>query len=840
MSDFFSGNNKNIRLWIVLFFVAILFSTLIYKLYVLQIKQGEHYINEVKLTTLRDIPLKPQRGNIYDRYGRELAVNEAAYTVNLDPSATAENINSVLLNLVELFDKNNEKLLTELPITTGLPRAFLFDGNEDAQKRWKEDMGLDASLDAEQCYNELIKLFEINTLLPNETVYKLVSLRSSLYEKRFSKYIKIPIAYNISQNTASVLLEKSTEFSGVTVETEQLRKYPYGKYLSHILGYTGNINQDELDSYGEGVYDASDLIGKDGIEQAFEQDLRGKKGIEHVEIDVMGKRVNTFSNPEEAPVNGNDIQLTIDAELQKTAYDAIESALRKEQISRLTTAKNFNYTTQDIFENMIKSDNIRIRNIMNSKEGTVQGELKAYIMSIEPEAMNDLEKARTALKYGYIEGPISSSQLILALYEQGRIFDDDNVITRVKNGDIDGNTALILKLERDGGDITPQMTGMDPCSASVVVEDIHTGDVLAAAAYPSYDNNELVNDFNNEYYISLQNDPTTPMVNRPFTEPKAPGSIFKMITAVAGLKEGVITTNSTIHDNGIFKDAGQPYARCWISPEQGVQGTHGDVDVAKALEVSCNYFFYSVSYMMGEHSGNSTHGIDTLNKYMRAFGLDSKTGVEIYELYNSMNDYPNHISSPDYKDYVMHLYYPDAQSWEYNWTAGDTIRTAIGQSYNNYTCATVTKYISTLANGGTRYSMHLMNRVISPDKSTVKQYTPIVEETIDIPREYLDTIYDGMYRVTTGENGTLKKVFNGYPIKIGAKSGTAEESSERSEHTTFAAFAPFDDPRIAITVYVPFGSGDSYPAPNIAKSVISKCINMTSSKQENNYNTLLK
>ncbi|MBQ7265072.1 MAG: hypothetical protein IJS61_03150 [Firmicutes bacterium] len=837
ISSFLKENSNNIRLFTVFVVTALLFILLGRKLYDIQIMQGEYYSNEVNVTTVREVTVEAKRGGIYDRYGRTLAENKYAYTVYIDPSAVGENANSTLEEFILMLSKNGEAFAEQLPITRSIPRVFLFDGSPTREKRWKEDMDLDPVLSADECYNTLIRRFEIDPSMDSNMAFSVLSLRSSLYTKRYSRYLTIPVAYNVSEETVSVLKEQSSKFPFAKVEMQSLRYYPYGKYLSHIVGYTGNITDTELEKYEEGTYDMNDVIGKDGIEKAFEANLKGEKGTEVIEVDSMLRRVSTVSEGGVAAKSGQNVQLTIDAELQKKVYDELENALRKEQVNRLTDAKNYAYTTKDVFVSMIKSDNIRIRNILNSYDSTVQGEIKKYILSREPQALTDTEKAREALLYGYETGPISSAQLMLALFEQGQITNKDGVIDRLKNNEISGNTALMLKLSPEGGEITPQMTSMDPCTGSVVITDIYSGDVLAAVSYPSYDNNLLVNNFNSEYYLRLQNDPLTPMVNRPFTEPRAPGSIFKMITAVAGIKEGVINPSTIIKDLGTFTDAGLPYAKCWIAAS-GV--THGDINLAHALEVSCNYYFYTVAYSLGEKSGTSTKGIDTLNKYMQDFGLDSPTGVEIYELYDSMDEYPSHISSPAYKEYVTLQRDPNATSKEYTWTAGDTIRTAIGQSYNNYTCATIAKYIATLANGGTRYSLHLMKRIINSDSATVERYVPNIESSIDIDKESLKAIYEGMHLVTKGEKGTLKKQFENYDIDIAAKSGTAQQSTSRSEHTTFVAFAPYNTPQISIAVCIPFGNGDTSPAAMVAQKSISAYLKEPVEREKREYNTLIK
>lgn len=179
--------------------------------------------------------------------------------------------------------------------------------------------------------------------------------------------------------------------------------------------------------------------------------------------------------------------------------------------------------------------------------------------------------------------------------------------------------------------MSPADTGLDPCTGSVFVTQVGTGEVLASVTYPSYDNNELVNTFNNAYYNDLLQDGNTPLVNRPLKQKKASGSTFKMITALAGLETGTITPSTTIVDKGLFKDAGVPYARCWIYSNTG--GTHGPVNVSHALEVSCNYFFYELGYRLGStaNGSDSNKAITTLNEYMAAFGLNDYTGVELDE-----------------------------------------------------------------------------------------------------------------------------------------------------------------------------------------------------------------
>lgn len=815
---------EKFRLTVMFSVTIILFSILIVKLYILQIIDGDYYSREVTGTTLRNVEVTASRGGIYDKYGRDLAINKASYAVNIDSSVGVENMNDILVNLITLLENNGESIDVSLPITSTKPRSFIFDGNEKQEKRWKADMSLDENLDAETTYNKLVELFKIDTNLSDDMESKVLAIRCELYKNRYLKYLPISIAYDISEKTAAAIQEQTYIYPCVSVDIQSSRVYPTAKYLSHILGYTGKITDSELEDKSKD-YTINSFIGKDGIEKAFESNLKGTDGSQYIEVDSFGRKIKEVDNEGKEPIPGENVYLTIDSELQKTVYDELENQLINIQLKRLSGG-DYSYSIKDVFENMIESDSIWMKNIMNAKDDTTQGELKNYVINNNSKSKDDINVARETLAKGYEKDDISTTSLILALYEQGQITDEDGSITDLKNGNLSPSALLIRKMKAK--EITPQMTGMDPCTGSVVITDVDTGDVLAAVSYPSYDNNELVNNFNNEYYLHLQNDPTTPMVNRPFTEPRAPGSTFKMITAVAALQEGIITPNTTIYDKGTFTDAGKPYARCWIESKKG---SHSQVNVSSALEVSCNYFFYTISYKLG---------ISTLNKYMEAFGLNSPTGIEIYELYNSMSEYPTFISSPEYKKYIMGLRNPDAPERDVKWAAGDTIRTAIGQSYNNYTSATLAKYIATLANGGTRYSMHLLNKIIDTNNNIVRSYEPVVENKLDIDKDNLQAVFKGMLEVTKGSSGTLRHNFADLDVNVAAKSGTAQESSKRSEHTIFAGFAPYEDPQIAISVLIPYGNDKSNPAAQIAKTAITKYLKLNSLPETKYYNVLMK
>ena len=180
------------------------------------------------------------------------------------------------------------------------------------------------------------------------------------------------------------------------------------------------------------------------------------------------------------------------------------------------------------------------------------------------------------------------------------------------------------------------------------------------------------------------------------------------------------------------------------------------------------------------------------------------------------------MATPEYKEESIKWQNPDATTSQTRWTDGDTVRAAIGQSVNNYTPAVLTKYISTLANGGTRYKFHIIDKVENSSGGVIEKKDPDVEEQIEIDPKNLKAVHEGMLLVTSGSKGTLRKVFKDFPVKVAAKSGTAQENLSRASHTVFVCFAPYDDPQIAITVMIPFGESSYSPAAVVGRNIVGE------------------
>ena len=310
--------------------------------------------------------------------------------------------------------------------------------------------------------------------------------------------------------------------------------------------------------------------------------------------------------------------------------------------------------------------------------------------------------------------------------------------------------------------------------AACVVLDVDTAEVLACASYPTYD---IAN--YNANYNQYAADPAEPLLNRALQGLYAPGSTFKMVTAVAGLETGVIEPDTEIEDVGRYTRWSSPQPMCWIYRERGT--THGWINVSEAIEVSCNYFFYEVGYQVG---------IDTLVDYATRFGLGQYTGIELYEEKGVM-------AGPEF-----------TESLGGTWYEGSVLSVAIGQESSQFTPVQLANYIATLVNGGTRNAVHLLKEVKSSDFSQVEYtYEPQVLGTIEIETENLQAVKAGMLALTT--QGSVSQHFRDLPFQAGGKTGSAQVDDQTDANAIFVCFAPYDDPEVALALVVERGGSGS-------------------------------
>lgn len=802
------------RLFILSLCFLVMFTILGVHLFKLQIIEGEYHQSKVNTNILRELPISAPRGTIYDRYGRPLAVNKLAMSIKLDPSIDVENRDEVLLNLIELLEKNNEKLIDNFPLSLDRPFEFQSSKNEELNlkaeifKTTKDNLTEEQkNMNGEEFFKELRKFFEIDESLNDSDARKLISLKYALYEKRYRKYQPITIATDIKDKTIAHLVENYESYPGFYIDVESVRYYPEGELVSHILGYTGRITEEQYEELKDEGYHPDDIVGIVGIEKEMEAYLRGKDGSISVEVDPFGQRKEVHNT--EDPIPGGKVFLTLDVGFQQKVEDILVGKLRDiilSRIERSPTKSEPPFYIQDLLSGLVKTNTISIEKILEAPVGTAQYELAQILKSkmSQSEIKNDEEyyeiaHAKELLLEIIKNKEVSSKVFIAIMVEQEVISADEEFKQKVENGNI--SPIQVLRERIENGEIMPHELGVDPSTGAVVVVDIHTGEVLSLVSYPSYDNNKFINGIDYEYYKKLQQDPTIPMFPRATQGRMAPGSTFKMVTGIAALEEGIVTPRDKINDKGLYKDAGLPYARCWIYSNYNIG--HGYTDIHRAIEVSCNYYFYDVSYRMARIDAQNSieqNGLNKLRYYASKFGLDSKTGIEVPE-------YEPHFSDKD------------------------VIRSAIGQGTHNFAPVHMARYIATLANGGTLYKFHIVDSVKTFDGDIILKKEPEIQEQSNFKPENLDAIYKGMHLVTAGNEGTVRNIFKDFPIEVAGKTGTAQEQLSRGAHAWFVGFAPYEDPQIAIAVAIPYAYSSNYPA-EIFRDIVAEYFGLNADSEK--------
>ena len=337
-------------------------------------------------------------------------------------------------------------------------------------------------------------------------------------------------------------------------------------------------------------------------------------------------------------------------------------------------------------------------------------------------------------------------------------------------------STLDIKLQEAVERALGALKSEDTQGAAAVVIDVNDGGVLASASYPTYDLSTFL-----QNYTELANDPLNPLFNRATQGIYPPGSTFKMVTAIAGLQEGVITPTDEILDTGRYTYYKDYQPQCWYYRQYG--RTHGKENVSEAIRDSCNIFFYDVGRRLG---------ISLLDEYAQKFGLGEYTGIEVYES-------KGHVAGPGY-----------TESLGQKWYDGNTLPAAIGQENNQFTPIQLANYVATLANGGTHYSAHLLKEVKSSDFSqVVYQYEPEVLNELDLDPENLEAVTRGMLMVTQPGGSAYSYGFNTLDIQVAAKTGSAQVSSATESNAVFVCFAPYEDPEIALAIVVEKGGSGS-------------------------------
>ncbi len=677
---------------------------------------------------------------------------------------------------------------------------------------WMEEYGIDFGSNAKEAFNLLRKKYNIDEQLSIYEARGILVMIEQLNEQGYKGYQPINVAQGIENKTVARIEENNIELQGIQISVEPSRYYPHGYLAAHTLGYMGKISQPgEIQRYltERDDYSLNDSIGKTGIEQRFEEYLNGDDGTKRVEVDAYGNTVTVLEETKAVP--GDNVYLTIDAHLQKVAEESLKHALEQIQVNGEFQSKWGNY---------------------NYKED------------------NDLSYAT---------------------------------------------------------------------SGAVVAIDVKTGEILAIASYPAYDPNLFVPYISTYDWESLQPEneedllAPRPLYNVSIQTAVQPGSIYKMITALAALEKG-LDPEYKIYDKG-YIDLGGAQPACWLWNSQ--RRTHKYENVYEAIRDSCNYYFFSL--MIGTSDRYKTESpikleLSDLIELSKRFGLNERTGIEITgessgnvpseesqgkianstlrnflinnrnavkedgdltdeeiefiisHAYAWANDGKNYtkgrinrkldelelglqIHTPlkftettqlSLSDYITFTYLKDAKFQIGNW-----LNISIGQGENSYTPIQMASYIATLANDGYKSKVSVIDRIKSyDDKHEVLKYDRVMED-IGLIQDNLEAVQKGMLKVTE-RWGTAYSTFGNFPVKVAGKTGTAEKDGvipgtdgrEYDNYSWFVAYAPYDNPQIAVTTLLVQGGSGGYGAP-VAREIIAEYLGLNSQNQNISFDNKL-
>ena len=530
---------------------------------------------------------------------------------------------------------------------------------------------------------------------------------------------------------------------------------------------------------------------------------------ETLDVDGVYKYyLNKYKITEENADNARKI-ITLRYAIEKSGYSSTKS---------ITLAHNISIGSRDTFN--VMSSNFHGASTANEPTtnynyGEMASHILGYIQRINAEELKSNPDYNMNDKIGktgiekvfekYLRGKDGIKQIDMSV--DGIVTGESVVKEAVSGSDVvltlDSQLQKITEdtLARGIANIQNTKDAKDASEGAAVVLNVQTGEVLAMASYPNYNPALFTNGISSEDYQKYINDKRHPFINKAISDKSAPGSIFKMVTAIAALESNQISINDKINDTYRYTFYRDYQPTCWKP------GGHGLLNITQAIEVSCNFFFYEI----GRRAG-----IAKIDEVAKKLGLGSKTGIEL----------PDEIAGT--------LAGPEVDK---QWTGGKTIQTAIGQSYNDYTPLQMAKYTAMIANGGKNIDVTIVKSINNPDGTTVSRneldsyiHNKLGVETnsgsdLNISSTDLEAVKNGMKNVTSDESGTAYKYFKDFSISIGGKTGSASIGNSGHANAWFVGFGPFENPKIAVAVYVKRGEHGAYTAP-IARDIFAQYFGM--------------
>lgn len=907
LKKFFSS-----RLFVLAAVFIVFFGIILARIFTLQVVNGKSYQENFSLKIQMKQPINAARGNIYDKNGKLLAYNELAYSISINDSTTYSStkeknkaVNAELAEILTVLKNNGETLNNDFKIDRKKDGTYSFNVSGSSLNRFRADVfgkssaddleydkdtGIDeANATAEQIMEYLMGKdnFGISSKYDGDLAYRIVVVRYAMLGNRFARYKEVKIATDVSDKTVAYVNEHMDTLSGISVNEDMIRKYNYSEYFSSIIGYTGPISESEYTALHKKNkdYTQNDTVGKAGLEQYYETYLRGKNGEQKFYIDNVGRISEIISSTDS--VAGDDLYLSIDADLQKATYLALQNEIAAIVYSNIKSGEipiNDVYTAlignsvinTEHFSKAKASDTEKnVLSVFKSRQKTALGKIKQELTS-SPEALNTMSD-EVLDEFTYIISMLKDDQVLL----KNEIDTSDSVYQKWKDQKISPKEYLNYCITQHWIDISQlnvdekyaDSTEVYDALCKYILKNIKTDTEFSKIIYQymitrgeisprqlclilfdqgvlDYDDatvNKLKNgslsprDFLMKKIYNIEITPAQlalePCTGSCVVTDEKTGEIRAMVSYPGYNSNKLANGVDSEYFASLQHDKSFPLLNYATQQKTAPGSTFKLVSATAGLaenvittsdQIRCTGIYNDISNKPKCWIYPGSHGLDNVSEAIR-----DSCNVFFYTVGNRLAQKKtgsyNDANGIDLIQKYAHIYGLDQKTGLEISESKSSVATkypvmaAIGQSDNNYTTVALSRYVTAVASGK-KYNYQLMNKIVDADGKTVKKYKADYEDISDtLTSSQWDAIHSGMREVVS----TMDR-FQGFDIPVAGKTGTAQQTGH-ANHGLFVGYAPYDDPEITIAVRIA-NAYSSHNAATAARNVISYYYKETSMK----------
>lgn len=907
LKKFFSS-----RLFVLAAVFIVFFGIILARIFTLQVVNGKSYQENFSLKIQMKQPINAARGNIYDKKGKLLAYNELAYSISINDSTTYSStkeknkaVNAELAEILTVLKNNGETLNNDFKIDRKKDGTYSFNVSGSSLNRFRADVfgkssaddleydkdtGIDeANATAEQIMEYLMGKdnFGISSKYDGDLAYRIVVVRYAMLGNRFARYKEVKIAADVSDKTVAYVNEHMDTLSGISVNEDMIRKYNYSEYFSSIIGYTGPISESEYTALHKKNkdYTQNDTVGKAGMEQYYETYLRGKNGERKFYIDNVGRISEIISSTDS--VAGDDLYLSIDADLQMATYLALQNEIAAIVYSNIKSGEipiNDVYTalignsvinTEHFSKSKASDTEKSVLSVFKSRQKTTLGKIKQELTS-SPEALNTMSD-EVLDEFTYIISMLKDDQVLL----KNEIDTSDSVYQKWKDQKISPKEYLNYCITQHWIDISQlnvdekyaDSTEVYDALCKYILKNIKTDTEFSKIIYQymitrgeisprqlclilfdqgvlDYDDatvNKLKNgslsprDFLMKKIYNIEITPAQlalePCTGSCVVTDEKTGEIRAMVSYPGYNSNKLANGVDSEYFASLQHDKSSPLLNYATQQKTAPGSTFKLVSATAGLaenvittsdQIRCTGIYNDISNKPKCWIYPGSHGLDNVSEAIR-----DSCNVFFYTVGNRLAQKKtgsyNDANGIDLIQKYAHIYGLDQKTGLEISESKSSVATkypvmaAIGQSDNNYTTVALSRYVTAVASGK-KYNYQLMDRIVDASGKTVKKYKADYEDISDtLTDSQWDALHSGMRQVVS----TMDR-FQGFDIPVAGKTGTAQQTGH-ANHGLFIGYAPYDDPEITIAVRIANGYSSHNAAP-AARNVISYYYKETSMK----------